>query len=105
MGFRADMPSRGVSRSDFVRSAVAVVQRSGLRGAGTAILYLLDADGVGRLNYRMAPIAEDGARTATYDLVKTVTSEIQRLSGVFLGARGCFRTPYGDVRSEKEPFG
>ena len=41
----------------------------------------------GDWNYRMAPIAEDGARTATYDLVKTVTSEIQRLSGVFLGAR------------------
>ena len=41
----------------------------------------------GDWNYRMAPIAQDGTRTATYDLVKTVTSEIQRLSGVFLGAR------------------
>ena len=41
----------------------------------------------GDWNDRMAPIAEDGTRTATYDLVKTVTSEIQRLSGVFLGAR------------------
>lgn len=38
-------------------------------------------------NYRNAPIAEDGTRTETYDLVKSVLDEIQRFSWVFLDNR------------------
>ena len=34
--------------------------------------------------YRNGPIAEDGTRTETYDLVKSVLDEIQKLSWVFL---------------------
>ena len=34
--------------------------------------------------YRNGPIAEDGTRTETYDIVKSVLDEIQKLSWVFL---------------------
>jgi hypothetical protein len=39
------------------------------------------------LNFREAPIATDGTRTATYDLVKEMNRELQAMRGVFLGAK------------------
>jgi hypothetical protein len=38
-------------------------------------------------DFHDAPIAADGKRTATYDLVKQMNRDIQALRGVFLGAR------------------
>jgi hypothetical protein len=38
-------------------------------------------------DFHDAPIAADGKRTATYDLVKQMNREIQALRGVFLGAK------------------
>lgn len=36
-------------------------------------------------NYRLAPIAEDGTKTETYDVVQSVLAEVQRFAWVFLG--------------------
>lgn len=38
-------------------------------------------------NFHEAPIAADGARTPTYDVVKAVTAELNALRGVFLGSQ------------------
>lgn len=65
------------------RPAPAGVQQPRLRHAGAPVLHLLDPDGreSRTLELPQRPVAEDGTRTETYDIVKSVLDETRSCRG------------------------